>query len=82
MGHPGGRECCAEDRHERWDTRCAPGKGGAGRSWIEAIEASSQARRGFYAAVRHELGIPTTGSTEVFEWQMTKYLIEQSAAAD
>ena len=56
--------------------------GGAGMPWIEAIEASSQARRGFYAAVRHELGIPTTGSTEVFEWQMTKYLLEHSAAAD
>jgi hypothetical protein len=51
-------------------------------TWIEAIEASSQARRGFYTAVRHDLGIPMTGSTEVFEWQMTKYLIEKGAGAD
>ncbi|MEY9931642.1 hypothetical protein ABH926_006291 [Catenulispora sp. GP43] len=58
------------------------GAGATYLTWIAAIEASSQARRGFYAAVRHDLGIPTTGSTEVFEWQMTKYLLEKSAAAD
>jgi hypothetical protein len=51
-------------------------------AWIAAIEATSQARRGFYEAVRHELGISTSGSGEVFEWQMTKYLQSVTAAAD
>lgn len=46
---------------------------GAG-TWIETIEATSQARRRFYEAVRRELGIPISGSTDVFEWQMTKHL--------
>ena len=53
-----------------------------GAAWIAAIEATSQARRGFYEAVRQELGIPMTGSSEVFEWQMTKYLQSVTAAAD
>ena len=38
------------------------------------IEATSQGRRGFYEAVRRELGIPIPGRTDVFEWQMTKHL--------
>lgn len=51
-------------------------------AWSEAIEASSQARRGFYEAVRRDLGIPTSGSTEVFEWQIAKYLAESSDGPD
>lgn len=43
-------------------------------TWIDTIEATSQARRGFYEAVRRELGIPIPGPTDVFEWQMTKHL--------
>ena len=46
----------------------------SGMTWIESIEATSQARRGFYEAVRRELEIPISGPTDVFEWQMTKYL--------
>jgi hypothetical protein len=58
----------------------ALGNAGDGE-WITAIEATSQARRGFYEAVRRELGIPMSGSTDVFEWQMTKYLQSTATAA-
>jgi hypothetical protein len=48
-------------------------------AWSAAIEAISQARRGFYEAVRRELRIPVAGSTDVFEWQMPKYLEKATA---
>jgi len=51
------------------------------RSWIETIEATSQARRGFYEAAWRELGIPMSGSSDVFEWQMTKHLESTMAPA-
>lgn len=52
------------------------------RAWRAAIEATSRARRGFYEAVRQELGIPISGSTDVFEWQMPKYLQSSEPAAE
>jgi hypothetical protein len=50
-------------------------------TWLEAVEAISAARRGFYEAVRHDLGIPLTGSSEVFEWQMSWYLKKAAASS-
>lgn len=46
-------------------------------SWIEAVEATSGARRRFYEAARGDIGVAIGRSTEAFEWQMGKWLAER-----
>lgn len=46
-------------------------------SWADAIEAASQARRGFYEAAKQDLGITVGDAPETYEWQLSK-LVRQT----
>jgi hypothetical protein len=41
-------------------------------SWVEAVEAASRARRGFYEAAKQDLGIAVGDAPESYEWQLSK----------
>ena len=56
----------------------ALGRGGD-MSWDEALQAVSQARRGYYEAAKADLGISIGGAPEAYEWQLAK--IAEMAAA-
>ncbi|MEH1130597.1 hypothetical protein [Micromonospora sp. CPCC 206061] len=46
-------------------------------TWNEAVRAIGQARGRFYAAVRRDLGVKFGESSEPYEWQMAKWLVER-----
>lgn len=41
-------------------------------SWAQAVEAASQARRGFYEAAKRDIGIAVGDAPESYEWQLSK----------
>ena len=57
----------------------ALGRGGD-LSWDEALQAVSQARRGYYEAAKADLGISIGSAPEAYEWQLAK-IAEMAAAA-
>lgn len=46
-------------------------------TWHEAVQAAGQARGCFYAAVRRDLGVKLGESSEPYEWQMSKWLVDR-----
>lgn len=48
-------------------------------TWVDTVEATSQARRDFYEVTRRDMGIAMSVSPESYEWQLSK-LVRASAA--
>ncbi|WP_346535582.1 hypothetical protein [Micromonospora sp. DPT] len=46
-------------------------------TWHQAVQAAGQARGRFYAAVRRDLGVNLGESSEPYEWQMSKWLVDR-----
>jgi hypothetical protein len=52
-----------------------------GVTWVDAVEATSQARRDFYQVARRDMGIAASVSPESYEWQLSKLLQDSAAVA-
>ncbi|MEU8821384.1 hypothetical protein [Actinoplanes sp. NPDC048796] len=46
-------------------------------SWEEVIKRTGEARHRFYVAAKGDLGVHVGESTDVYEWQMAKWLAER-----
>ncbi|WP_218024501.1 hypothetical protein [Nocardia lijiangensis] len=42
--------------------------------WVQAVEAASRARRGFYEVVRKDIGLAIRGSSQSYEWQLARFI--------